>query len=53
MTDFIIVGLEYNYIDLDSETHNIRDTDPQGGVERVVVDPDAISTLTARLSLKF
>lgn len=47
-----VVGVEYNYMDLDSETH--RGVDHSGfSTYDVKVDPDAIHTVMARLSFKF
>ena len=52
-TKSIIFGVEYNYIDLESKSHGIIDTNPLGATETIRVDPDSISMLTARLSWKF
>ena len=54
VTNSIIVGVEYNYVDLDAEVHALNDNAPQGASpERVSVDPDSISSVVGRFSLKF
>lgn len=59
MTQNVVLGLEYSYIDLQAKTHEgltsiAINGAPLGAIDsKMRVDPDAIHAITARLSLKF
>jgi len=59
ITQDVVFGLEYSYIDLEAKTHDgptsiAVNGAPLGTIDsRMRVDPDAIHAVTARLSVKF
>jgi outer membrane immunogenic protein len=52
LTPNVVLGVEYNYIDLEARTYRGVDFSNFSTYD-VRVDPDAIQTVTARLSFKF